>query len=76
MTPNWFLTLAWAVFMEFVASDYSEKGIGEFKKNSHCPKFTKALRIYGASVQGPLAEMIATRGSRAILPCFFVDGRH
>ena len=70
------LTLAWNVFLEFEAPDYSADGIAEFQKSIHDPEYLKLLRIIGAFENKQLIGVIATRNSGSHIALFFVDGKH
>lgn len=69
------LRLAWKVFMEFEAPEYSQEGIEEFRHfvTNIAPKAD--MRFWGAYVNGKLAGMIAIRQPQHI-SLFFVDTKH
>lgn len=71
------INLAWRVFLEFEASDYSEEGVLEFWQSINDQEFISKLDVYGAYEEdnSELLGMIATRGDNHIA-LFFVDGKY
>lgn len=67
------LDLAWAVFNEFEAPDYSEEGVTEFNRSIHDPKFLSMLRVYGAFEKEKIVGTIATCGDGSHIALFFVS---
>lgn len=70
------LLLAWDVFMEYEAPDYSEEGIAEFYKSIHDEGYLSKLRMYGAFMENRLVGVIATRSEGAHIALFFVKGEY
>lgn len=70
------LSLAWDVFMEYEAPDYSEEGIAEFYKSIHDESYLSKLRMYGAFMGNSLVGVIATRNEGAHIALFFVKGEY
>lgn len=70
------LELAWKVFLEFEAPDYSKEGIDEFYKSIHDPEYLAMLKCFGAFDGERIVGMIATRSSGHHIALFFVDGRY
>lgn len=71
------MDLAWRVFLEYEAPDYTEEGILEFKRSINDSEFVSKLEVYGAYEEdsNELLGMIATRGGNHIA-LFFVDGKY
>ena len=71
------MDLAWKVFLEYEAPDYSEEGILEFRRSINDPEFISKLDVYGAYSEdnNELLGMIATRGGNHIA-LFFVDAKY
>lgn len=53
--------LAWVVFNEFEAPDYSEDGVKEFYRSIHDHQFLNSLRVYGAFQKSDIIGMIKIR---------------
>lgn len=70
------LSLAWKVFMEYEAPDYTQEGIDEFYKSIHDEKFLSMLSLYGAFSDDELIGVIATRSNGKHIALFFVDGKY
>ncbi len=70
------LSLAWKVFMEYEAPDYTQEGIDEFYKSIHDEKFLSMLSLYGAFSDDELVGVIATRSNGKHIALFFVDGKY
>lgn len=70
------ISLAWSVFCEFEAPDYSDEGIEEFKKSIHDLKYLSQLRIFGAFIDGDQVGVIATCSGGNHIALFFVDGKY
>lgn len=70
------LTLAWEVFQEYEAPDYSAQGIKEFYKSIHEPQWLSALQVYGAFVEDKLVGVLATRNKGKHIALFFVKGAY
>lgn len=69
------LALAWTVFRQYEAPDYSEAGIETFRRSLQDPGYTGQLTLYGAFEDGILIGMLATRDEGRHIALFFVDGR-
>ena len=69
------LALAWTVFQQYEAPDYSEVGIEAFRRSLQDPGYTGQLTLYGAFEDGILIGMLATRDEGRHIALFFVDGR-
>lgn len=70
------LALAWRVFLEFEAPDYTKQGIDAFDRSIHETAYLAQLRWYGAFEKGTLVGMLATRSEGTHIALFFVDGQH
>lgn len=79
------LSLAWKVFNEYEAPDYSQEGIDEFYRCIHDEEYLSTLRIFGAFAkdkpedelaEGRLVGVIATRDKGSHIALFFVDGKY
>lgn len=70
------LSLAWRVFKEFEAPDYSEAGVEEFNKALHDEEYLSGLRYFGAFDREKLVGMLTVREERGHICFFFVDGRY
>ena len=64
------LDLAWEVFMEFEAPDYSKEGVEEFRGFLDDEKEVAKLRFFGAFHDNKIAGVLAMRGDHISL--FFV----
>ena len=67
------LDLAWRVFSDFEAPDYSPEGVEEFRRSIHDPIFIERLRFFGAWKMDRLVGMLATRNNGSHIAQFFVD---
>ncbi len=65
------LELAWDVFQEFEAPDYSAEGVAEFKQFLDDENEIHKLDLFGAFEDSRLAGMLAMRGTHVSL--FFVQ---
>ena len=70
------LLLAWDVFKEYEAPDYTEEGVQEFYKSIHDNEYITRLHVYGAFDKGRLVGVIATRNGGTHIALFFVDGQY
>lgn len=70
------LCLAWQVFQEYEAPDYTKEGVEEFYKSIHDENCLSGLCLYGASAQEELVGVIATRNGGSHIALFFVDGKY
>ena len=70
------LSLAWRVFQEYEAPDYTQQGIDEFYKSIHDENYLSNLSMYGAFVNEKLVGIIATRNMGTHIALFFVDGNY
>ena len=71
------MELAWEVFMQFEAPEYSDEGINEFYRSIHDDDYVSRLRVFGALSGNELVGMIATRNEGTHIALFFVKGsRH
>jgi len=66
------LNLAWSVFLEFEAPDYSQKGIDTFRNFLDNEDEINKLDMVGAYEEGKLIGLIATRNSAGHIALFFV----
>jgi len=69
------LELAWNVFLEFEAPDYSREGVDEFAKTIRDPGFIGKLTIYGAFEGEDLLGVLATRSGGDHIALFFVKAK-
>ncbi|MBQ6381115.1 MAG: GNAT family N-acetyltransferase [Clostridia bacterium] len=67
------LTLAWQVFLQFEAPDYTQEGVDEFYKSIHDNAYVSALTFYGAFVKTHLVGVLATRKEGKHIALFFVE---
>lgn len=67
------LELAWSVFQQFEAPDYSEEGIKEFYRSIHDPLFVDSLRVYGVFEESKLVGTLATCNDGNHIALFFVS---
>jgi len=65
-----------SVFMQYEATDYSEKGIQTFISFINDKEAISRLEIYGAFINGEIAGVIATRRYGNHIALFFVDGKY
>ena len=70
------LDLAWKVFQEYEAPDYSKEGVEEFYRSIHDDNYLAMLSLYGAFVSEKLVGVIATRSEGTHIALFFVDGEY
>lgn len=70
------LQLAWMVFDEFEAPDYSIQGTDTFHEAICDPSYTGQLVCYGAFEQDELIGMLATRNGGNHIALFFVAGAY
>ena len=70
------LSLAWRVFNEFEAPDYSDAGVEEFNKALHDKEYLSGLRYFGAFDREKLVGMLTVREERGHICFFFVDGKY
>lgn len=70
------LDLTWTVFKQFEGPDYSSKGIIEFHKSIHDPKWLGMLEVFGAFKEDELIGVIATRNGGSHIALFFVKGEY
>ncbi len=66
------LSLAWQVFKQFEAPDYSEEGVEAFYKSIHDPNWQSTLQLYGSFHEGEPVGVIATRNAGSHIALFFV----
>lgn len=66
--------LVWGVFLEFEATDCTEKGIQTFRDYIDNKETIKGFKFYGAYDKERLAGVIATRQDGAHITLFFVRG--
>lgn len=69
------LKLAFDVFMEFEAPEYSDEGVEEFRRTLADESFVGKLKFYGAFMNGELAGVLAMREPQHI-SLFFVKAGH
>ncbi len=70
------LTLAWEVFQEFEAPDYSDQGVKEFYHSIQQPHWLSLLQMVGAYEQDKLVGIIATRNCGSHIALLFVKGSY
>lgn len=70
------LELAWSVFQEFEAPEYSPEGVKTFWESIHDRTYTDGIHCYGALEDGRLVGMLATRSGGRHIALFFVRGDH
>lgn len=70
------LALAWTVFQQFEAPEYSEQGVQSFYDAIHDTAFVGQLRMYGAFVNKQLVGVLATRSEGTHIALFFVEEVH
>ena len=70
------LRLAWKVFLEFEAPDYSREGVETFRKLMDDRKYMDEIRAYGAFDGAALVGMLATRCNGDHITLFFVEGAY
>ena len=70
------LELAWKVFCEFEAPDYTSEGTEEFKKCLTDEAYLAGLRYYGAFDGESLGGLLAIREQKRHICFFFVDGEY
>ena len=70
------LELAWRVFLEFEAPDYSREGVETFRKVLDDRDYRKEICVYGAFDGAVLVGMLATRQNGVHITLFFVDGKY
>ena len=70
------LALAWRVFNEFEAPDYSDEGVDEFYKALHDEEYLSGLAYFGAFDREKLVGMLTVRKERGHICFFFVDGKY
>lgn len=64
--------LAWEVFQEYEAPDYSKEGIESFYNSIHSEEYIEQLKIFGAFENEKLVGIIATRNKGNHIALFFV----
>ena len=70
------LYLAWNVFQQYEAPDYTQEGVEEFYRSIHDETYLSELCWYGAFVQGDLVGVLATRSAGTHIALFFVEGKY
>lgn len=70
------LALAWAVYREFEAPDYSREGVEAYYTSIRSPAFVEALCFYGAFENHALVGILATSDGGRHIAMFSVDGAH
>lgn len=70
------LSLAWRVFQEYEAPDYTKEGVEEFYKSIHDENYLSKLCLYGAFAGKEIVGVIATRSGGTHIALFFVDGKY
>ena len=60
------MELAWEVFMQFEAPEYSDEGINEFYRSIHDDDYVSRLRVFGAlsGNEGTHIALFFVKGSR------------
>ncbi|MEA4955708.1 MAG: GNAT family N-acetyltransferase [Pseudoflavonifractor sp.] len=64
--------MAWEVFGQFEAPDYTSQGTETFYASIHDPNYLALLCIYGAFDGDALIGILATRSGGAHIALFFV----
>ena len=70
------LELAWRVFLQFEAPEYSKEGVTSFYDSIHNPEFINQLKVYGAFLGEEMVGMLATRSNGAHVALFFVEAKY
>lgn len=70
------LALAWEVFCEYEAPEYSKEGVASFKSTIDDAGYVSMLRIYGCFEGESLVGTLATRGEGDHIALFFVKGSY
>ena len=70
------LSLAWKVFLEYEAPDYSEAGTEEFYKALHDEEYLAGIEYFGAFDGDELVGMVGIRKEKCHLCFCFVDGKY
>ena len=70
------MELAWRVYQEFEAPDYSSDGIAAYYASIHTPSYWEQLCVYGAFENHELVGILATRDQGRHIAMFSVDGAH
>ena len=70
------LALAWRVFCEYEAPDYSPEGTEEFRRCLRDEAFLAGIRYYGAFDGEKLVGLLGIREEKAHICFFFVDGAY
>jgi GNAT superfamily N-acetyltransferase len=68
--------LAWEVFQQFEAPDYSRQGVEEFYKSIYDPEWLNMLQAFGAFEQNEMIGVIASRKQGSHIALFFVKGEY
>lgn len=66
------IELAWEVFQEYEAPDYSKKGIENFYNSINSEEYIEQLKIFGAIENEKLIGIIATRNKGNHIALFFI----
>ncbi len=69
-------SLAWTVFREYEAPDYSPEGIEEFRKCLNDEKYLDGIIYYGAFDGEQLVGMVGIRRDKCHICFCFVDGKY
>lgn len=70
------LALAWTVFQQYEAPEYSEQGVRSFYEAIHDSAFAGQLCMYGAFMNKQLVGVLATRSEGTHIALFFVEEAH
>lgn len=70
------LALAWIVFSEYEAPEYSREGIEEFQNCLQDGKYLNGIEYYGAFIGNALIGMLGIRKENAHICFFFVKGEY
>ena len=70
------IDLAWEVFQEYEAPDYSKEGIESFYNSIHSEEYIRQLEIFGAFENEELVGMMATRNNGNHIALFFVKSKY
>lgn len=69
------IELAWSVFLEFEAPEYSQEGIDEFRHTLDDEKYINGLQLYGAFENDEIVGILAMRAPQHI-SLFFVKAEY
>ncbi len=70
------LTLAWKVFLQYEAPEYSKEGIDAFYQSIHDERYLSQLEVYGAFSEEEIVGVMATRNEGSHVALFFVEEKY